>query len=154
MFMTQDRVRSANGEQAAANFLADVQLRLLALMDAKGVSRAELASRLGVARSRVTRMLGADSNLTVATLGRVFDALGEVPEVTSPMIRAVIDEARFADISEEALRVLASEPEVQEEVWASIPTVERNPHSGWAVGRLEFANAYVDEDADGVLEAA
>ena len=106
--MTSTRSYEANGEQAAANFLADVQLRLITLMDVKGVTRAELAQRLRVNRSRVTQMLGARSNLTVATLGRVFDALDEVPELTSPTIQKVILQTREIDANEDALLLLSA----------------------------------------------
>ena len=82
-----ERITGSNSERAAANFLFSVQLRLHLLMEAKGITRSELAARLGVPRSRVTRLLGAESNMTVATLARVCEALGEIAEFTSPVIR-------------------------------------------------------------------
>ena len=59
-------------------------------MDQKGIGRVDLAARLGVTRSRVTYLLSARSNMTVTTLGRIFEALGEVPEVTSPGLRDIL----------------------------------------------------------------
>jgi hypothetical protein len=101
--MTTEHASEFNGEQAAANFLADVQLRLVALMDSKGVSPEELANRLNVGRSRVTQMLGAGSNLTVVNIGRIFDALGEVPELTSPSIRDAIRQERALEVDQDSL---------------------------------------------------
>lgn len=47
-----------------------------ALMQQKGVSRSELARRLGKSKSYVTRLLGGNANMTVGTLSDVFVALG------------------------------------------------------------------------------
>ncbi len=79
-----------NGAQASANFLGNVQAKVLLLMHAKNVSRAALARSLGVTRSRVTHLLGADSNMTVDTLARIFDALGEIPNVDSAGIQLAL----------------------------------------------------------------
>ena len=48
---------------------------VLAAMAAQGLSRADLAARLGVSRARVSQMLGADRNLTLATLSDLAEAL-------------------------------------------------------------------------------
>lgn len=79
-----------NGAQASANFLGSVQAKLLLLMRAKNMSRAALARSLDVDRSRVTHLLGANSNMTVDTLARIFEALGEVPDLDSPGIRSAL----------------------------------------------------------------
>lgn len=49
---------------------------LCALMDQHGLSKAELASRLGVSRSWVTQLLSGKRNLTLATLSDVSYAIG------------------------------------------------------------------------------
>jgi transcriptional regulator with XRE-family HTH domain len=46
------------------------------LMDEQGVSRAELARRLGTSRAYVTKLLGGDANFTLQTMTRVAMALG------------------------------------------------------------------------------
>lgn len=51
------------------------------IADRDGVSRADLARRLGVSRARITRMLDADSNLQLATVERVAEALGVVVDL-------------------------------------------------------------------------
>jgi transcriptional regulator with XRE-family HTH domain len=51
------------------------------VMDDQGVSRAELASRLGKSRAYVTKMLRHGSNLTVHTIADVFAALGRTPRL-------------------------------------------------------------------------
>jgi transcriptional regulator with XRE-family HTH domain len=46
------------------------------IMEAEGVSRAELATRLGKSRAYVTKLLGGNTNMTIKTLSDVFHALG------------------------------------------------------------------------------
>ena len=49
---------------------------LLQFMKRQGISRTNLAQRLGVAPSRITAMLSGDSNLTIDTLVRAGHAVG------------------------------------------------------------------------------
>lgn len=49
---------------------------LLQFMKRQGISRTNLAQRLGVAPSRITAMLSGDSNLTIETLVRAGHAVG------------------------------------------------------------------------------
>jgi transcriptional regulator with XRE-family HTH domain len=51
------------------------------LMDEQGVSRAELARRLGTSRAYVTKLLGGDANFTLQTMTRVAMALGAAVHV-------------------------------------------------------------------------
>ena len=46
-----------------------------ALMDQQGVSKAELARRVGKSRAYVTQSLGGDRNMTLRTLASFADAL-------------------------------------------------------------------------------
>lgn len=46
-----------------------------ALMDRQGVTKAELARRVGKSRAHVTQSLGGDRNMTLGTLARFADAL-------------------------------------------------------------------------------
>ena len=45
-------------------------------METEGISKKELASRLGVAPARVTKILSGESNLTIETMQKIADALG------------------------------------------------------------------------------
>ncbi|NQX00582.1 helix-turn-helix transcriptional regulator [bacterium] len=49
---------------------------LLQFMRRAGISRSELAARMGVPPSRITKMLSGDSNLTIDTLVRAGRAVG------------------------------------------------------------------------------
>ena len=49
---------------------------LLHFMKCEGISRSELAARMGVPPSRITKMLSGDSNLTIDTLVRAGHAVG------------------------------------------------------------------------------
>lgn len=46
------------------------------LMEERGVSRAELARRLGTSRAYVTKLLGGNANFTLETMTKVAMALG------------------------------------------------------------------------------
>ena len=50
--------------------------RLIAEMDAQGVSAAELARRMGTSRAWVSKVLQGENNLTVASMGKLAFALG------------------------------------------------------------------------------
>ena len=64
---------SAESEATYRNLL--ITHRILELMEEKGVSRSELAARMGVQPSRVTAMLSWTGNLTIDTLVRAGMAL-------------------------------------------------------------------------------
>lgn len=64
-------------------FVAQVQHEIARIMKSKGISRAELARRMKVSAPLVTQMLGdEDANLTLRTVARIFDALGEKAAIT------------------------------------------------------------------------
>ncbi len=69
--------------RAVASIEAEVEYRklmvveeLLQFMKREGVSKSELAARMGIQPSRVTAMLAGDSNLTIETLVRAGRAVG------------------------------------------------------------------------------
>jgi hypothetical protein len=111
---------------AVEHFIADTQFRLHQLLEVKGVSRSELAAKLGVPKSRVTAMFGSHSNLTLQTIGRILFALGENGVLSSPTI-----DRRMAELEGGAganpRRRFAEEPyrEVSEEM--RTPVVTRAP---------------------------
>ena len=55
--------------------LLDVHEAIWAAMQARGVSRSELADRLGTSRAYVTKLLEGQENMTLKTLVRVANAL-------------------------------------------------------------------------------
>jgi len=64
-------------------FVAEVQHEIARIMKSKGMSRAELARRMKISAPAVTQMLGdEDANLTLRTVARIFDALGEKASIT------------------------------------------------------------------------
>lgn len=69
--------------------VADAQLMLHELMLAKGITRAELAERLGVSRARVSQLFSSECrNFTIRLFARAVYALGEKPSVTCGWIEA------------------------------------------------------------------
>lgn len=64
-------------EMPIVEFTEDIFL----LMEKQGVSKAELARRLGTSRAYVTKLLGGDANFTLQTMTRVAMALGAAVHV-------------------------------------------------------------------------
>ena len=69
--------------ESLASAEAQVELRkleivqeLLQFMKREGINRSELAERMGVGPSRITKMLSGDENLTIDTLVRAGRAVG------------------------------------------------------------------------------
>ena len=54
---------------------------LLVMMEDKGLSKKDVASRLGRTRSFVSQLLGGKRNMTLATLSDLCRALGTEPEI-------------------------------------------------------------------------
>jgi transcriptional regulator with XRE-family HTH domain len=54
----------------------DVTDRICQLMKEQGLSRVDLANRLGVTKGRVSRLLSGSTNMTLGTLSDVMAALG------------------------------------------------------------------------------
>ena len=65
-------------ELAMLSFSEDV----LEAMQAKSVTRAQLARRLGTSPGHVTRLLSGSGNLTLATMSRMAFALGLEPHIS------------------------------------------------------------------------
>lgn len=64
-------------------FILEVTELICALMRKQGVSKSDLAARLGKSRAYVTQMLAGRANMTLRTISDVLTALGESPRVTS-----------------------------------------------------------------------
>ncbi|MCX6868137.1 MAG: helix-turn-helix transcriptional regulator [Verrucomicrobia bacterium] len=68
---------------------------LLQLMKEQGISRTELAKRMGVQPSRVTSMLTGSNNFTIATLVRAARAVGaELQQHLVPVTAAISQTAK------------------------------------------------------------
>jgi transcriptional regulator with XRE-family HTH domain len=59
-------------EAAAYELIREIEER----MEQQGVSRAELARRLGTSKAYVTKVLGGNANFTLTTMARLAQALG------------------------------------------------------------------------------
>jgi transcriptional regulator with XRE-family HTH domain len=80
---------------AAHEFVRELERR----MEEQGVSRAELARRLGSSKAYVTKVLSADANFTLTTMTRLAMAVGGEVHV------------RIADRKEKRSRQTAPQPE-------------------------------------------
>jgi transcriptional regulator with XRE-family HTH domain len=72
--------------QGSVDYWADIPITefgedVCRLMEEQGVSRAELARRLGTSRAYVTKLLGGNANFTLQTMAKVAMALGSAVHV-------------------------------------------------------------------------
>jgi transcriptional regulator with XRE-family HTH domain len=65
-----------DNELEQERLILDVTEMICELMNEAGVSRAELAARLGTSKSHVTQLLAGNRNFTIRTLSDVLVALG------------------------------------------------------------------------------
>jgi transcriptional regulator with XRE-family HTH domain len=89
-FLTMDETTwfAQLGEQFAHDpeyithgLLLEITAEICRAMEEQGISRSELAERMGVARQRVTNFLNTPSNTTLQTVVRFAEALGLCVEV-------------------------------------------------------------------------
>jgi plasmid maintenance system antidote protein VapI len=80
---------------AVEELLADVQLAIQESMLELGVSRSDLAKRLGCSPANVTQLLSEEANLTVQTVARIFHALNMACEF-HPKARTEVQGNRMA----------------------------------------------------------
>ena len=77
---------------AIEGFVTEATEFIARLMEQQGVSKAELARRLGRSRAYVTRLLNGSANMTIRTLAEVAYALGaEVKLQAEPIATAERD---------------------------------------------------------------
>jgi transcriptional regulator with XRE-family HTH domain len=69
-------------------FILEVTELICKLMKQQGVSRTELANRMGKSKGRISQLLDGEANLTLRTLSDIFDALGH---------KVVVDFARTSN---------------------------------------------------------
>lgn len=84
-------------EQERAYFAAN--LLITRLMDEAGVSRAELAKRLGKSRAFVTRLLDGSANMTIRTISNVLFHLGHKVDLQATPLQNTIEVSTVCDPS-------------------------------------------------------
>lgn len=61
--------------EAEEDAVLDIQFSILDLLRKQGLSKEELAKRLGVSKARVSQLFAAGANPTVKQIARIYDAL-------------------------------------------------------------------------------
>jgi len=74
---------------AMEGLVTDAAELVARLMAEAGVSKAELARRLGTSRAHVTQLLGGETNMTVRTLAELAFALGAEVKLDARSVLAV-----------------------------------------------------------------
>jgi transcriptional regulator with XRE-family HTH domain len=90
--------------------LFDVAEQVCKLIESQGVSRSELAQRLAVTPAYVTKLLSGNPNLTIKTLLKLSDALGQTLDI------------RFApklEVAQSTTTSLVASPCVQEQAFST-----------------------------------
>ena len=80
----QKLINCGNGSPTAIahDLHAEVVRFVVAKLKLKNMSKTDLALKIGVKESRISRILNDDGNLTMLTVGKLFWAFGEMPELT------------------------------------------------------------------------
>jgi transcriptional regulator with XRE-family HTH domain len=96
--------------------------RICELMERHGISRSELARRLGKSRAYVTRLLNGQPNMTLKTLTQIAVALGEGIDVFIPSsVREQRARALAAHGAEQQAATAACQPRARPRRAASLP---------------------------------
>ncbi|MGY3149624.1 transcriptional regulator with XRE-family HTH domain [Bradyrhizobium sp. USDA 3397] len=80
--MRNDTPMPAGLIEAQEDLVIDAQFLLHDLMIERGVSRAELARRLGISKARLSQVFRPGANLTLRTVAALFFALGETAKLS------------------------------------------------------------------------
>src|SRR4051794_16081284 len=76
--MKKRNVAAAEGRiEAEIDLVFELQLLAQQLIEERGITRAELANRLGISKPRLSQMMRAEANPTVRTIAGLFHALGD-----------------------------------------------------------------------------
>jgi transcriptional regulator with XRE-family HTH domain len=62
--------------EAEENLVIDAQFMLQGLINESGISRAELARKVGISKARLSQLMSSEANPTLRTLAGLFYALG------------------------------------------------------------------------------
>ncbi|MGY4399377.1 helix-turn-helix domain-containing protein [Bradyrhizobium sp. USDA 3315] len=118
--------------EAQEDLVIDAQFLLHDLMVERGVTRSELARRVGISKARLSQIFSPKANPTLRTLAILFHAMGETVKVErgcAPSIHARIEPSWTED-------ALQKSPEVktlsEKDATQIISSIER-------VSRLKFA---------------
>jgi transcriptional regulator with XRE-family HTH domain len=65
-------------QMAEEGLILDVSQQLFEVMEEEGITKAELAKRLGCSKAYITKLLRGPSNMTLRKVAEVFHALGRV----------------------------------------------------------------------------
>lgn len=102
-------------EYVCEGLIYDIAVGIAELMEKKGIGKKELASRMGVAPSYVTKILGGN-NISLRTLAKVLAAME-----TGVKIRFVEDDSDWAE--EEACAPEASSWKMEQQ-WSGLEHVD------------------------------
>lgn len=73
---------------AIEKLVGNMQAEIMEAMEVSGVTKSDLAERMGINKSRVSHLLGDKArNITLATVARVFFALGQEAQVVRVGLR-------------------------------------------------------------------
>ena len=84
--LTSDPERRRKIEEEG--FIIETTEDIIGLMEEKGVSRVELAERLGTSRAFISQVLNGSRNMTLRTLFRISRALGHDSQIAFNTIDA------------------------------------------------------------------
>jgi transcriptional regulator with XRE-family HTH domain len=126
MKRNNNRARRAYVEELA---VARVAMKLAAALEESDKSQKDVADALGVSEARVSQILNGEANLTIKTVARIADAIGQEFEPQfSPAHREV---PRLAESAQEPLICITNSKKIELGRWQA----------------SEFMEASIDDEA-------
>lgn len=104
MFYSKDKSFSNAEKKAYAreDLIFNVTEDLLVMMEDIGISKAELAKKLGKSKSYVTQVLSGSRNMTLGSFSDICFALGFKPEIKIP-VKTTVSHESWKDFHEKIL---------------------------------------------------
>ncbi|MCD4786136.1 MAG: helix-turn-helix transcriptional regulator [Candidatus Eremiobacteraeota bacterium] len=138
-------------EFRAEEILFDLTEKICEIMKEKGINRTELARRMGVDKSYVTRLLGGPPNITIETLMKIAIALET--DIRVELGTSVIKEKpeREAEFPALASYINYNTPSILFEVERSFRNIQPYTRSGIEKYETEVS---MEENADAIPIAA
>ena len=120
-FMSHADKRIVAANYAGDDLIVDVQFAIHNLLEAKEMSRADLARALDISEARVSQIFSDNpKNLTLRTVANIFHAMGEEARITSHTLDALVASAGNQGKDAAKSRDFESDPERLEFILAHL----------------------------------
>lgn len=118
--MATENVAAEGRIEAQIDFVFDMHLLIQELIENEGITRTELASRIGITKARLSQLMRPEANPTVRTVVDIFHALGAELSLSLKSKQQNHDDA---SVSDQPTEIYASGDEVLHALFTSRPII-------------------------------